>query len=133
MGTYAADISFAGGEQTVDGERDGVISGAWFTDLRGDGDLDLIIWMTSVGSGAYGTLALYTQEDGKFSRATLEPLNAEQREGYMGHDAFDVKEGDLIRTFPIYLPGDSNAMPTGGEAGFKYSFEENRWVSHRLR
>ncbi len=31
----------------------------------------------------------------------------------MGHDEFTVIEDSLVRHFPIYKKGDSNAKPTG--------------------
>jgi hypothetical protein len=128
VGTYEADVSFPGGAQVITGHREGTISGAWLADLRGDGKLDLIIWMTSSGSGSYGTIALYVQDNGEFLSVPLEPLSAKQREGYMGHDEYGVIDGELLRTFPVYLPGDSNAMPTGGEARLEYSFAGGRWI-----
>jgi hypothetical protein len=40
--------------------------------------------------------------------------------GYMGHDEFAVGEGSLLRRFPIYRSGDSNAAPTGGMRQLRY-------------
>jgi len=38
----------------------------------------------------------------------------------MGHDQFAVVETTLMRRFPVYRPGDSNAKPTGGTRQISY-------------
>jgi len=38
----------------------------------------------------------------------------------MGHDQFAVVETNLVRRFPLYNRGDSNANPTGGTRQVTY-------------
>jgi hypothetical protein len=38
----------------------------------------------------------------------------------MGHDQYAVVETRLVRRFPVYRPGDSNASPTGGTRQVSY-------------
>ena len=52
---------------------------------------------------AGGLLPVYVQQ-----------LNAKDSEGSMGHDQFAVVESNLVRRFPLYNRGDSNAKHTGG-------------------
>ena len=40
--------------------------------------------------------------------------------GYQGHDTFRVEEELLVRYFPIYRSGDSNANPQGGQRIIHY-------------
>ena len=56
------------------------------------------------------------------------PLAEAQRVGYMGHDHFEVVDGVLWRSFPLYANGDANAAPTGGTRRLRYDFDEHRWV-----
>jgi hypothetical protein len=128
-GTYVANITFPGGAQVINAGRDGRLSGAWLTDIGSDLNLDLLIWMTSAGSGSYGMLKLYTRRGNRFMETPLADLSEEQSEGYMGHDVFDVVDGELLRSFALYLPGDPNAGPTGGKAWFKYSFKDDMWIA----
>jgi len=41
----------------------------------------------------------------------------------MGHDDFAVVEQYLVRSFPIYKDGDSNASPSGGKRQLQYTLE----------
>jgi hypothetical protein len=47
-------------------------------------------------------------------------LSGKLAQGYMGHDQFAVVETTLMRRFPIYRPGDTNAKPTGGTRQISY-------------
>ena len=47
--------------------------------------------------------------------------------GYMGHDTIERQSEMLVRTFPIYQQGDSNAEPTGGTRSLIWDFRNGRW------
>jgi|GEM_PF-3261199 hypothetical protein len=128
VGTYLVHIALPGGVRQIRENRDGTITGAWLEDLDGDGDADLIVVMTSVGSGSYPTLHFFRQERGEFVLHPLNDLSEEQRSGYMGHDIVEVKEGKLLRTFPKYLPSDPNSTPSGGTVALRYSFTDDGWL-----
>ena len=71
----------------------------------------------SDGSGSYGSLVAYAANRRKsLSEIYLPPLLQDEvaSKGYMGHDAFEIGEGVLLRRFPVYTSADSNARPTGG-------------------
>ncbi len=51
---------------------------------------------------------------------SLQELSGAMAQGYQGHDQFEVVEGCLVRRFPIYKPGDSNAKASGGERQICY-------------
>ena len=129
IGTYQVFVSFPDGiTQRIQGERDGSVTKTWLTDLTGNGQPGVLVWMTSAGSGAYGSLHLYEMREGRFSRRPLQSLTDAQRLGYMGHDVFTVSKGNIERRFPRYREADSNAKPTGGTACFVYAFEIEGWV-----
>ena len=48
----------------------------------------------------------------------------------MGHDEFRVVESSLVRRFPVYREGDTNAKPTGGTRQISYELKagEAGWV-----
>jgi PliI/PliC-like inhibitor of I-type lysozyme len=129
IGTYLVHIALPGGTQEIREQRNGVISGAWLQDLDGDGEVDLTVFMTSAGSGSYATIDFYRQERQNFVLHPLKDLSDAQRAGYMGHDSVEVKDGDLMRTFPRYLPNDLNSTPSGGTVTLRYSFTDDGWVS----
>jgi hypothetical protein len=129
IGTYRAEVNWPGGTtDRLRAERDGMITGVWLHDLESDGALDVIVALSSAGSGSYGTVHVYRHEDDGFVAVPLVELTDADRAGYMGHDTFSVEGGRLRRTFPRYAEGDPNAAPSGGEVRLYYSFDENAWI-----
>lgn len=117
----------------VSSETDGTVTDAEVADLNGDGSPEVYVYVTSAGSGGYASLVAFAANNKKsLSQIYLPELSSdkENSRGYMGHDEFRVVESSLVRRFPLYNPGDSNAGPTGktrqlqyklvaGEAGWK--------------
>lgn len=101
----------------------GTISGVEIGDLNKDSYPELLVYITSVGSGSYGSIIAYSVNNGKsMSQIYLPDLsgNKEISKGYMGHDEFAIVENTFVQRFPIYNPGDSNAEPTGGTRQIQY-------------
>jgi len=114
-------------------EIDGTVAGAEVADLNADGSPEIYVYVTSAGSGSYGSVAAYSSNKRKsLSEAYLPPVaeNAKASQGYMGHDEFAVVESTLVRRFPIYKPGDSNSKPTGGMRQLQYKLVpgEATWI-----
>jgi hypothetical protein len=114
-------------------EIDGTVRGAEVADLNADGSPEVYVYVTSVGSGSYGSLVAFAAEGRKsLAEISLPPLdeNEEAWVGYMGHDEFTVLELQLGRRFPIYREGDTNAEPTGGMRQLEYRLEagEAGWI-----
>jgi hypothetical protein len=111
---------------SVSGERDGSITECWVTDLDRDESFEIVLAMQSAGSGSYGSLVIYEfGREGKFRQMRFPDLPEELSTGYMGHDSFQVKEDGIVRTFPIYQPGDPNAAPSGGIREIEYIMEND--------
>lgn len=105
-------------------EVDGVVTGAEVADLNADGSPEIYAYVTSAGSGAYGSLAAWSANNKKSLSAIHLPELAEDPvngKGYMGHDEFVVVEQYLVRSFPIYREGDPNAAPSGGTRQLQYT------------
>jgi hypothetical protein len=116
-------------------EIDGTVTGAEIADLDGNGWPEIYVYVTSAGSGSYGSLVAYAVNNGKsVSDIYLPPVseNPEVSTGYMGHDQFAVVENRLVQRFPVYLEGDTNAQPSGGVRELYYRLEagEASWVLH---
>ncbi len=128
IGTYQVSVCYPSGSTIrFSGQREGSIRKVWLTDLDLDSMPELVIWMVSTGSGSYAKIDLFRLEESEPRPMPLAPLTEMQARGYMGHDQVDVEDGRLIRCFPLYDPGDSNADPSGGERCVWYSYDENRW------
>ena len=107
----------------IEREVDGIVTGAEAADLDGDGSPEIYVYVSSAGSGSYGSLVAYAANRRKsLSEIYLPPLGDDRvnGRGYMGHDAFATAEGRLVRRFPIYGEEDANARPTGGTRQLEY-------------
>lgn len=101
----------------------GTVTGAEVADLNSDGTPEIYVYITSAGSGSYGSLVAYSVNRHKsLSEIYLPPLeeNKVVSKGYMGHDQFAVVGSVLGRHFPVYRDGDTNAKPTGGMRQLQY-------------
>ncbi len=99
------------------------VTGIRTDDLNDDDYPELLVFLTSKGSGSYGNVVALSPNEGKsVSRVTLPPLDQDplNGKGYQGHDSFSVVEHTLHRTFPVYNPGDINAQPSGGNRTLTY-------------
>jgi hypothetical protein len=129
IGSYRAEVERPDGTaDTIEAQRDGMISGVWLADLDKNGILELVVATSSAGSGTYGSVHVYQRRRGSFAPLGLATLNERQRDGYMGHDVFAVEDDCLYRSYPVYVEGDTNAAPTGGKAVFWYSIADSAWV-----
>ncbi len=106
-------------KQTIDG----MVTGAEIADLNNDGSPEIYIYVTSAGSGSYGSLVAYSANNkASLSEIYLPPLeqNKKAAKGYMGHDDFAIVGHTLVRSFPIYRDNDPNCCPTGGKRQLEY-------------
>ncbi len=114
-------------------EIEGQVVGAQVADLNRDGSPEIYIYVSSAGSGSYGSLVAYSSNNNKSMSAIYLPELSDDKNnsiGYMGHDEFSVTKSSLDRRFPVYKKGDSNANPTGGMRQLTYTLHsgEAGWV-----
>ena len=122
-----------GVNEAVQAELDGTAHGAELTDLDANGWPEIYVYVSSAGSGSYGSLAAWAVNNGKsMTPVYLPPLEQtpEALSGYMGHDEFAVVENRLVRRFPVYQEGDTNSAPSGGTRQLQYRLEQGEagWV-----
>ena len=117
----------------IEREIEGSVTNAEVADLNIDGSPELYVYVTSAGSGSYGSLVAYAANKGKsLTEIYLPPIEESKKaaKGYMGHDEFAVVESSLIRRFPLYKSTDTNAAPTGGPRQIEYKLKagEAGWI-----
>jgi hypothetical protein len=117
----------------MEAEADGTITGVEVEDLDANGYPEIYVYVTSAGSGSYGSLIAYASNRNRsLSDIYLPSLedDPEASKGYMGHDVFAVGEGALLRRFPVYREGDTNAAPSGGTRQLQYRLQagEAGWL-----
>ena len=106
---------------------EGTITNAEIGDLNGDGFPEILVYVTSDGSGSYGTVIGYSVNNGKsISEITMPNVsdNPEANKGYMGHDEFAIVENSFCQRFPIYNPQDTNSNPTGKTRQIQYKLKD---------
>jgi hypothetical protein len=118
---------------TITQQIDGQVTGAEVTDLNADGSPEIYVYVSSAGSGSYGSLVAYAANRRKsLSQIHLPPVadNKPAARGYMGHDEFAVVENTFVQRFPIYGDGDVNAKPSGRTRQLQYKLRpgEAGWV-----
>ena len=104
-------------------EIDGMVTGVEVADINADGSPEIYIYVSSAGSGAYGTLVAYSANHKKsLSEIYLAPLEDDKKNsvGYMGHDEFTIIENSFARRFPVYNEEDANCCPKGGTRQLQY-------------
>jgi hypothetical protein len=111
----------------------GTVTNAEVADLNADGSPEIYVYVTSAGSGSYGSLVAYSANRRKSLSDIYLPSLTENKaalKGYMGHDQFAVGERVLVRRFPVYRAADINANPTGGtrELHYKLIPGEAGWI-----
>lgn len=107
----------------IERQVDGQVIGAELADLNADGSPELYVYLRSAGSGSYGSLVAYSANRRRSLSEIALPALADTPgadKGYMGHDQFAVVEIRLVRRFPVYKDGDTNATPTGGMRQLQY-------------
>lgn len=112
---------------------DGEVVKAEVADLNGDGSPEIYVFVQAAGSGSYGSLFAWSANNRKsLTEITLPELAGDKKaaKGYMGHDEFEIVEGRLVRRFPIYRQGDTNAGPTGKTRQIQYKLQagEAGWI-----
>lgn len=120
-------------DQHFDHEIDGMAYRAETADLDANGWPELYVYISSAGSGSYGSLVAYAVNNGKsITPVYLPPVGDDSvaSAGYMGHDEFSVVENRLVQRFPIYGESDTNSAPTGGTRQIQYKLVpgEAGWI-----
>lgn len=96
---------------------EGIVTGADLADLNNDGSPEVYVYVTSAGSGSYGSLVAPAGNNKQNLSDIYLPDITEDKKlgaGYLGHDEFSVVESVLGRRFPVYRPSDTSNKPTGG-------------------
>lgn len=109
------------------GELDGKIVDVWDMDLDSDGNPELYIQAKGEGKGSYLNMYIYEySEGGSNQKISFPELSSSLKEGYRGNDSVYIKEGKLMREFPVFDKKDSTSAATGGIRKMEYTLRSNR-------
>ena len=110
---------------TTTGDLEGAITDVFNSDMDIDGNPELLIEAKSKDTVDYTAIYAYEFKEGKANKLDFPKLTSGQKKGYRGNDNFYMKEGKLIRQFPIYDGNTSTAKPTGQKRVLQYNLRSN--------
>lgn len=112
--------------RSVSGELDGRITDVWDMDLDSDGNPELYIQAKGKGEGSYMNLYVYEfNSSGSSQKIPFPELSSSLKKGYKGNDSVYVKEGKLMREFPLVSSEDTTAKSTAEIRKLEYSLRNN--------
>lgn len=97
-----------------------LVDKAWAEDIDEDGNFELLIVSHSVLNPLKKSLEIYTVDGNSLKQVRLPQFPA--LEGYRGEDRFVIESGRIIRTYPVYLPDDTDSKPNGGVGRVLYQY-----------
>jgi hypothetical protein len=95
-------------------------------DLDTDGNPELYIQAKGEGKGSYLNMYIYEYgENGSSQQIRFPDLSSSLKEGYQGKDSMYIKEGKLIREFPVYDTKDSTSANAASVKKLEYTLRSN--------
>ena len=130
-GSLSIRVLLRGQEILIDGtivKRNGFIQDWWVSDINGDEQPEIFVWVRSCGSGSLGKLYSYTFDGNRIHNMNIARPDKDLTKGYRGNDVYQIEEDGIIRKFPRYDKKDSNAKSSLGTTTLKYLFNEKKWI-----
>lgn len=133
-GAYAILHSDSAGIKytTTTGDLDGTITDVFNADMDNDGNPEILIQTKAKDTVSYARVYAFEFNGSDANKLDFPKLTSSQRKGYRGNDNFYIKEGKLIREFPIYSSNDSLAKQTGAKRQLEYSLRSNSFSVKQL-
>ena len=111
-------------------ERNGVIKDAWNMDLDNDGNPELYIELMTPDN--VPDLNVYEFAGGGFQKISFPGLNSKWKKIYTGGAQFQIKNGDLYRSFSVKDAADST-QKNGVKILLKYTLSGNEFSSSEVK
>ncbi|HEK20524.1 hypothetical protein [Mucilaginibacter sp.] len=117
---------------TTTGDLDGAITDVYNADMDNDGNPEILIQAKAKDTVNYARIYGFEFNNNSVNKLDFPKLTSSQRKGYRGGDNFYIKEGKLIREFPIYSSNDSLAKPGGAKRQLEYSLRNNNFAVKQI-
>ena len=117
---------------TTTGDLEGRIIDAYNSDMDLDGNPEILIQTKSKDTVNYVNMLAFEYTGGKAQKLDFPKLTATQKQGYKGNDNFYIKEGVLMREFPLYEGKGKDAKLTGGKRLLQYGLRMNNFTVKQL-
>lgn len=113
---------------TTTGDLEGAITDVYNTDMDMDGNPEILIQAKAKDSTVHTQIYAFEFKDNRAQKIDFPKLNQSQKKGYRGQDKFFIKEGILMREFPVYNGNNTDAKPTGGKRLLEYGIRSNSFT-----
>jgi hypothetical protein len=117
---------------TTTGDLEGSITDVYNADMDTDGNPEILIQAKGKDTVNYARIYAFEFNNSNANKLDFPRLSSSQRKGYRGNDNFYIKDGLLIREFPIYDSNDSLAKPTGARRQLQYGLSRNSFTVKQL-
>lgn len=129
-GAYLILRSDSTGRQysTTTGDLEGAIIDVYNTDMNMDGYPEILIAAKAKDTTTHVNIYAYEFRGAKGQKIDFPKLSSKSKKGYRGEDNFYIKEGNLIREFPVYNGDGKDAKPTGQKRTLQYGIRDNQFT-----
>jgi hypothetical protein len=117
---------------TTTGDLAGSIVDVYNSDMDLDGNPEILIQAKNNDTINYTTIYAFEFTNDKAQKLDFPRLTQSQRQGYRGEDNFYIKDGMLMREFPIFKGSGKDAKPTGAKRQFQYGLRNNEFTVKQL-
>jgi len=118
---------------TTTGDLEGQIIDVYNSDMDVDGNPEILVAVKSKDTiNRTGIYAYEFNNESKANKLDFPKLNSSQRKGYRGDDNFYIRDGKLIREFPIYKGRGKDATSTGAKRQLEYGLSRNEFTVKQL-
>jgi len=134
IGSFAILHSDSAGMKytTTTGDLDGSITDVYNADMDTDGNPEILIQSKGKDTVNYAKIYAFEFNNNEANKLDFPKLTSSQKKGYRGDDNFYIKDGKLIREFPIFDSNDKTAKPTGAKRQLEYSLRSNDFTVKQL-
>lgn len=113
---------------TTTGDLDGEIIDVYNTDMDMDGNPEILIQTKAKDSTQHIKIDAFEYKDNRAQKLDFPKLTSLQKKGYRGEDQFYIKDGSLMREFPVYDGSEADAKPTGNKRVLAYGIRNNSFT-----
>ncbi|MEO6150593.1 MAG: hypothetical protein ABIN95_00395 [Mucilaginibacter sp.] len=117
---------------TTTGDLEGAIADVYNADMDLDGNPELLIQANTGDTVNYSDIYPFEFNGGKANKLEFPGLTKKQKKGYRGKDNFYIKEGKLMREFPIYDGVGDTAKLSGAKRVLQYGLRNNSFTVEQL-
>ncbi|EHQ24527.1 hypothetical protein [Mucilaginibacter paludis] len=129
-GAYMILRSDSTGKQysATNGDLEGAIIDVYNTDMNMDGYPEILIEAKAKDTTNHINIYAYEFRGTKGQKIDFPKLTSKTKKGYRGDDRLYIKEGNLIREFPVYEGNGKDAKPTGQKKILQYGLRDNNFT-----